>query len=180
MEDLERELGSLLRKHEFRKKRRRWFRNGGDVIDLVELQAFSQGGGDFVNLGSYLRELGPLVEPASYDCHFARRVDNAYGRPVAEIVDEALAWFNARANRRKIEALLATGEHCDVMMGRELSKLKELPPLPPLPPPPAEVRVRHATFGEGVITRTIGQSVDVTFSDGTVRRVRRDFLEVVA
>ncbi|GEM_PF-6808629 len=170
------DLGRILRQHEFRKKGNRWFRNGGEVIDLLEVQGSQHGGGYFLNLGVLLRELAPLdLEPKSYDCHFMRRLDEG-GREAPAIAAEALAWFDSLASRRKMEALFASGESGALITRVAFDKL---PPLPPIPPPPVPVRVKHVKFGAGVITGTFGASVDVAFDDGLVRRIRRDFLEDV-
>jgi hypothetical protein len=145
------ELTPALRKLGFKKKGMTWRRDSGDLIDVVNIQGSRWGGGAFyVNVGIYLG--GDSRDPKEYECTFRHRVAHEQ-RTTAEIVAEAVAWFDR--NRADIERAGA-----------------------PPAAPHISVRVRHSTFGIGTLLSEAEGIAEVAFDDGTTRRIKKTYLEI--
>lgn len=58
----------------------------------------------YINLGICIRALEERLDPPEYRCHVRRRV-SPEGKPVAEMVEESLRWFEGRETVAQVKAL---------------------------------------------------------------------------
>ena len=88
-------LAPLLKAHGFKKSHATWRRSQEESIAVLNIQKSSWSSGEFfVNLGVYFCVFGELTAPTEYKCHVRRRLDV---EAPPEVVDKAMAWFDARA-----------------------------------------------------------------------------------
>lgn len=94
------EIAATLKQHGFRKNQRSWFRDTGEMIQVVNLQASQWSTDDYYfNLALYLKPLGDLETPSESKCHIRRRV--AEGDPMS-MLNFALGWLAERDTLSKL------------------------------------------------------------------------------
>jgi hypothetical protein len=99
-------LVPVLKRYGFRKRRFRWYRLEGHVIQLFDVQKSAWSDSYYINLGIYDRRLGAAATPPIYDCHAQLRTTDLELPQGCR--DEALD-FTARVARRE-KQLLQTAE----------------------------------------------------------------------
>lgn len=88
-------LAPLLKARGFKKSNATWRRGQDESVAVLNIQKSPWGSGDYyVNLGVYFFAFGELTAPTEYQCHVRRRLDVEAPQ---EVVDKAMAWFDARA-----------------------------------------------------------------------------------
>jgi hypothetical protein len=110
-----REIAPILKKHGFKKKHRSWFRDNGEIIQVVNLQASQWSTEDFYfNLAMYLKLLGDLKTPPEYRCHIRRRVD---GADPMSMLNLALGWLAERDTLLKLRQKRGNGDLQAIVTG---------------------------------------------------------------
>ena len=109
------EIAPTLKKHGFKKRRRSWFRDTGEIIQVVNLQASQWSEEDYYfNLALYLKPLGDLETPPEYKCHIRRRV--VEGEPMS-MLNFALGWFAERDTLSKLREKHSNGDMEAIVTG---------------------------------------------------------------
>jgi Domain of unknown function (DUF4304) len=140
------DFGPKLRKLGFKKKRLTWRRETDGGIEVFNVQRSQYGSDIYLNIGLYF---GGEPEPHEYQCNVRERVEHR-NREAAVVYVEILAWFEAQHARHA----------------------RHVQPAPIAKPRP----VRHAKLGSGQAVVVDGDSLRVTFDDGTTRVIKRAFL----
>lgn len=95
-------LVPVLKRYGFRKRRFRWYRAEGHVIQVFDLQKSAWSDSYYINLGIFDRRLGAASWPPIYECHAQLRTTDLELPSGSR--DEALD-FTARVARREKQLL---------------------------------------------------------------------------
>ena len=132
-------VAALLKPLGFRKRRSTWHLLQPETVLVVNVQKSEFGPTCYLNLGVYLRALGPETTPPEYRCHIRTRLDRLPDDPSTllaaldlesglspehrmsalreHVLDSAIPWLQARESEGKArEALLAEEKPTDLVM----------------------------------------------------------------
>jgi hypothetical protein len=105
MVPLESAIAPELKARGFKKKGHTWWRDGDEVVQVLNLQQSPFGEQLYVNLGVYLKRLGTELMPAVNRCHIGVRLERV-ANDQAEVV---AATVSARPGPALLSALLVDG-----------------------------------------------------------------------
>jgi hypothetical protein len=86
---LEQSITPHLKAMSFKKKARSWWRATEDSIQVVNIQKSSFGPQVYINLGIYIRSLGPELTPPEYRCHIRTRLERVVPEELTQAVTSA-------------------------------------------------------------------------------------------
>jgi hypothetical protein len=112
-------VNPLLKLHGFKRSGTTWRRDQLESIAVFNVQKSQWGDGVYyINLGTYFRSLGKETAPTENKCQV--RVRLQVNDP-AKVVEEAVAWFDARAILREA-ALLAESDSKKGLVFKEVRR----------------------------------------------------------